>query len=83
MNTKRCMGCDEPEFMCCCSTEFQGEEVVEIYHQGVFTGGKQVLQVIFKLAILPTVIINKLAFSMRCPDRYFMTNGGNALEGAR
>ena len=38
---KRCEGCDEPEFMCCCSKEFVGKIITEVYHRGVFVDRKQ------------------------------------------
>lgn len=80
MQTKRCEGCDEPQFMCCCSKEFVGKEVTEVYHRGVFVDAKQLVRQMFTLQMLPTIIIGRKAFSLKSPDRHF---GGKVLQGVR
>ena len=79
MTVKRCEGCDEPMFMCCCSKEFVGQEVSEVYHRGVFVGGKQAVQSAYLLSVLPTVVIGRKAYTMACPDRH----GDNVMRGVR
>ena len=79
MTVKRCEGCDEPMFMCCCSKEFVGQEVAEVYHRGVFVGGKQSVQSAYFLSVLPTVVIGRKAFLMVPPYRH----GDNVLRGVR
>ena len=76
---KRCEGCDEPEFMCCCSKEFEGSEVTEVHHRGVFVGGKQTVRGAFFLAIRTTIIVGGKAFLLVSPDRH----GDNVLRGVR
>ena len=79
MTVKRCEGCDEPEFMCCCSKEFVGQEVSEVYHRGVFVGGKQVVREAFYLSVKITVVIGCKAFLMVSPYRH----GDCVLRGVR
>jgi hypothetical protein len=67
----RCPECDEPEFMCCCSKEFQGKVVSEVYHRGTFVDGKQLHRQMATLSFLPTIIIGRKAFSLKSPDRHF------------
>lgn len=76
----RCPECDEPDFMCECAKNFQGAEVSEVYHRGVFIDKKQLVRQMFLLAMLPTVIIGRKAFTLKSPDRHF---GGNVLLGVR
>lgn len=80
MTIQRCEGCDEPEFMCCCSKEFVGQVVSEVYHKGMFVGGKQTVQACFYMVIRPTVIISKRAFILRSPYRHELA--GKATESA-
>lgn len=68
--TKRCEGCDEPDFMCCCSKEFVGKQVSEAYHHGTLIDGKELKRQMFSLSIKPTIIINRRAFVLQCPDRH-------------
>ena len=77
---KRCEGCDEPEFMCCCSKEFVGKEVSEVYHRGLTIDGKELRSQLFTLSFLPTIVIGRKAFTLKSPDRHF---GGNCLQGVR
>ena len=79
MQSQRCEGCDEPEFMCCCSKEFVGQEVSEVYHRGVYVGGKQAVREAFYLSVKITVVIGCKAFLMVSPYRH----GDCVLRGVR
>jgi hypothetical protein len=76
----RCPECDEPDFMCECAKNFQGAIVTEVYHRGLFVDGKQLERQLFRLSLLPTIIIGMKAFTLICPDRHF---GDNVLMGVR
>ena len=80
MKSNRCEGCDEPQFMCCCSKEFVGKEVTEAYHRGLLIDGKKLVRQMFFLSLLPTIIIGRKAFTLKSPDRHF---GDAILQGVR
>lgn len=67
---KRCEGCDEPEFMCVCSKEFQGKTVTHIYHRGEHLDGQQAKRNSYLLPLRPTVIINHICSILRSPFRH-------------
>ena len=70
---KRCLGCDEPIFMCSCNvldTSFVGEIATECYHRGTYVGGKQAPYFHVPWPFKPTIIFNHQAFILRSPYRH-------------